>query len=75
MNLQEIKGEIDFLRKCNSPYIVQYYGCVEVKENIWVLMDYCAGGAVADLLRHSPLSEGQVNDCFFFFLSQKSNET
>jgi len=73
----DIQKEIDILKKCHHPNIVNYFGCVTGKpksekafsypddgkgSDLWILMDYCAGGSIKDLIRKSGknLSEDQV---------------
>eukprot|EP01101_Sappina_pedata_P011661 TRINITY_DN7877_c0_g1_i1.p1 TRINITY_DN7877_c0_g1~~TRINITY_DN7877_c0_g1_i1.p1 ORF type:complete len:533 (-),score=184.66 TRINITY_DN7877_c0_g1_i1:76-1674(-) len=48
---QELKKEMDILRKCSHNNIVKYYGCIFTSEECWLMMDYCEGGSIYDLLR------------------------
>eukprot|EP01130_Rhizamoeba_saxonica_P018087 TRINITY_DN895_c0_g1_i4.p1 TRINITY_DN895_c0_g1~~TRINITY_DN895_c0_g1_i4.p1 ORF type:complete len:1176 (-),score=322.74 TRINITY_DN895_c0_g1_i4:66-3593(-) len=59
---EEIKNEIDILKKCSHPNIVSYYGTCMNRANLWILMDYCAFGSVRDMMniRKRPLSELQI---------------
>lgn len=63
---EKIKGEIDILSRCDSPYIVGYFECFIRPPNttkageMWIVMEYCEGGSVTDLIEASaglPLPE------------------
>ena len=52
---ENIKGEIDILSKCDSPYIVGYCECfIKPPTNkpgeMWIVMEFCEGGSMSDLL-------------------------
>ena len=47
---KNIKREITILRDCKSPYIVSYYGSYLKENNLWLVMEYCAAGAINDLI-------------------------
>ncbi|KAG7346453.1 protein kinase [Nitzschia inconspicua] len=52
---EKIKGEIDILSKCDSPYIVGYFECfikppTQKPGEMWIVMEYCAGGSMTDLI-------------------------
>ena len=38
---QELRKEVDFLRKCTHPNIVSYYGCLVYGRMVWILTEYC----------------------------------
>jgi len=46
----DLKQEIEILRKCNSEYVVSYFGTCSVGPCLWILMDYCAMGSLRDIL-------------------------
>uniref|UniRef100_A0A7S3LK98 non-specific serine/threonine protein kinase n=1 Tax=Amphora coffeiformis TaxID=265554 RepID=A0A7S3LK98_9STRA len=55
---EKIKGEIDILSRCDSPYIVGYCECfIKPPTNkpgeMWIVMEYCEGGSVTDLIEAS----------------------
>lgn len=56
---EKIKGEIDILSRCDSPYIVGYFECfirppsANKPSEMWIVMEYCEGGSVTDLLEAS----------------------
>ncbi len=52
---EKIKGEIDILSRCDSPFIVGYCECfIKPPTNkpgeMWIVMEYCEGGSMSDLL-------------------------
>eukprot|EP00005_Dracoamoeba_jomungandri_P001028 CAMPEP_0174255894 /NCGR_PEP_ID=MMETSP0439-20130205/5176_1 /TAXON_ID=0 /ORGANISM="Stereomyxa ramosa, Strain Chinc5" /LENGTH=659 /DNA_ID=CAMNT_0015338267 /DNA_START=187 /DNA_END=2166 /DNA_ORIENTATION=- len=57
-----IINEVDILKKCKNKNIVSYYGCFKVDQHIWILMDHCKFGSVADVIRCNriPLNEEQI---------------
>lgn len=55
---EKIKGEIDILRRCDSPYIVGYFECfikppTDKPGEMWIVMALCEGGSMADLIEAS----------------------
>jgi len=55
---EKIKGEIDILSRCDSPYIVGYFECfirppTDKPGEMWIVMEYCEGGSMTDLLEAS----------------------
>jgi hypothetical protein len=55
---EKIKGEIDILSRCDSPYIVGYFECfirppTEKPGEMWIVMEYCEGGSMTDLIEAS----------------------
>eukprot|EP00529_Nitzschia_sp_RCC80_P012704 CAMPEP_0113460550 /NCGR_PEP_ID=MMETSP0014_2-20120614/11052_1 /TAXON_ID=2857 /ORGANISM="Nitzschia sp." /LENGTH=598 /DNA_ID=CAMNT_0000352221 /DNA_START=114 /DNA_END=1908 /DNA_ORIENTATION=- /assembly_acc=CAM_ASM_000159 len=55
----KIKGEIDILSRCDSPYIVGYFECfmrpptMGKPGEMWISMEYCEGGSMTDLVEAS----------------------
>ncbi|CAI9096450.1 OLC1v1032604C1 [Oldenlandia corymbosa var. corymbosa] len=47
---EEIRGEIEMLQQCNHPNVVRYLGSYQGEEYLWIVMEYCGGGSVADLM-------------------------
>jgi Protein kinase domain len=63
---EKVKGEIEILSRCDSPYIVGYFECfirpapANRPGEMWIVMEYCEGGSITDLLEASagmPLPE------------------
>ncbi|CAI7778985.1 unnamed protein product [Closterium sp. NIES-53] len=50
------------LQQCNHPNVVRYHGSYQGDDFLWIVMEYCGGGSVADLMNNtdSPLEEGMI---------------
>ncbi|XP_042501099.1 serine/threonine-protein kinase pakC-like [Macadamia integrifolia] len=59
---EEIRGEIEMLQQCSHPNVVRYLGSYQGEEYLWIVMEYCGGGSVADLMNinDEPLEEHQI---------------
>ncbi|XP_076917285.1 serine/threonine-protein kinase 1-like isoform X2 [Bidens hawaiensis] len=59
---EEIRGEIEMLQQCSHPNVVRYLGSYQGEEYLWIVMEYCGGGSVADLMNvtDEPLDESQI---------------
>ncbi|XP_015387446.1 serine/threonine-protein kinase 1 isoform X3 [Citrus sinensis] len=59
---EEIRGEIEMLQQCSHPNVVRYLGSYQGEEYLWIVMEYCGGGSVADLMNvtEEPLEEYQI---------------
>ncbi|KAG7649460.1 Protein kinase domain [Arabidopsis thaliana x Arabidopsis arenosa] len=56
--IEDIQKEISVLSQCRCPYITEYYGSYLHQTKLWIIMEYMAGGSVADLLQPgNPLDE------------------
>ncbi|WOL07709.1 germinal center kinase 1 [Canna indica] len=53
-DVEDIQKEISVLSQCRSPYITDYYGSYLHYTKLWIVMEYMAGGSVADLLQTGP---------------------
>ncbi|KAF3972962.1 hypothetical protein CMV_003576 [Castanea mollissima] len=58
----EICGEIETLQRCSHPNVVRYLGSYQGEEYLWIVMEYCGGGSVVDLMNvtEEPLEECQI---------------
>ncbi|KAJ0980160.1 hypothetical protein J5N97_008415 [Dioscorea zingiberensis] len=59
---EEIRGEIEMLQQCSHPNVVRYFASYQGEEYLWIVMEYCGGGSVADLMNitEEPLGESQI---------------
>jgi len=61
-DLDEILNEIKIMKQCRSPYIISYYGSYFKDNELWIVMEFCGGGSVSDLMRilDKTLTEDQI---------------
>lgn len=62
-DLDEILNEIKIMKQCRSPYIISYYGSYFKENELWIVMEYCGGGSISDLMRitDKTLTEDQIS--------------
>ena len=46
----EVAREIEHLRECDQPNIVQYVGSFVNEERLWIMMEYCEGSSLLDIM-------------------------
>lgn len=49
-DITELEKEIKFLKQLTCPLVVGYFGCYLWDNELWILMEYCAGGSVSDIV-------------------------
>ncbi|KAG8446834.1 hypothetical protein GDO86_014334 [Hymenochirus boettgeri] len=61
-DLQEIIKEIAIMQQCDSPHVVKYYGSYFKNTDLWIVMEFCGGGSVSDIirLRKQTLKEDEI---------------
>eukprot|EP00730_Choanoeca_flexa_P008190 TRINITY_DN12455_c0_g2_i1.p1 TRINITY_DN12455_c0_g2~~TRINITY_DN12455_c0_g2_i1.p1 ORF type:complete len:457 (+),score=91.87 TRINITY_DN12455_c0_g2_i1:226-1596(+) len=61
-DLQEIIKEISIMQQCDSEHVVKYYGSYFHGSDLWIVMEFCGAGSVADIMRvrKRVLSEAQI---------------
>ena len=47
---EEFQAELALLAQCSCEYIVRYYGAFLRGTQLWMIMDYCGGGSVRELV-------------------------
>lgn len=55
--VDDIIQEIAILSGIDSPYVTKYYGSYLKGSELWIVMEYCAGGSCGDLLRSGNIPE------------------
>ncbi|OWZ14737.1 Protein kinase [Phytophthora megakarya] len=45
----ELTREIHILERCKSPFVVHYRGSFAYESQLWIAMEFCAAGSLADL--------------------------
>ncbi|CAK9175230.1 unnamed protein product [Ilex paraguariensis] len=59
--IEDIQKEIAILSQCRSPYITEYYGSYLHQTKLWIIMEFMAGGSVADLIGpNQPMDEMSI---------------
>jgi len=61
-SLIEVEREIDILRRMKHPNIVKYFFSHQQEGYLWVVMEFCSGGSVADVaqIRERGFNELQI---------------
>lgn len=59
---EDVSREIATLKGCTSANIVQYYGSLTREGELWIIMEFCAGSSLADIMeaRGRCLTEAQI---------------
>lgn len=65
-NITSTVKEIKIMKDLKSPFTLKYYGCYQKDDCIWIIMEFCDGGSVQDIIdaRESEptcLSESQIS--------------
>ena len=55
-DLTPLMKEIKILKTCKSDYIVRYYGSYYKDSDLWIVMEYCGGGSLSDLMMKGRLT-------------------
>lgn len=58
-----LDAEISTMRDCNSDNVVQFHTSYVINKNMWIVMEYCMGGALSDIIEATGLclSEDQIS--------------
>ena len=58
--VDDIIQEIAILSELNSNHVTKYYGSYLRGSDLWIIMEFCAGGSCADLMKPGPLNEKYI---------------
>ena len=50
-NTESFYKEINMLKQCDSPYILKYYSSYLKNNTIWMVLEFCDGGSLLDIMR------------------------
>lgn len=58
-----LDAEISTMKELNSTNVVQFHASYVLNENMWIVMEYCMGGALSDIIEATGLclSEDQIS--------------
>ncbi|KAK1932017.1 Serine/threonine-protein kinase RUNKEL [Phytophthora citrophthora] len=48
--MDKILNEVPFLHKLDSPYVVKFFDWYESSKHIWLILEYCMGGDLLNLI-------------------------
>mmetsp|Transcript_3239 Transcript_3239/g.5031 ORF Transcript_3239/g.5031 Transcript_3239/m.5031 type:complete len:553 (+) Transcript_3239:87-1745(+) len=48
-DMSKLEAEIEFLKKMGSPYVVSFVEGYNFEGELWIVMEYCAGGSMSDI--------------------------
>ncbi|KID72685.1 Serine/threonine-protein kinase svkA [Metarhizium brunneum] len=58
--VEDIIQEIAILSELQSPYVTKYYGSYAKGAELWIVMEFCAGGSCADLMKPGLIEEDYI---------------
>ncbi|PHH67203.1 hypothetical protein CDD81_2972 [Ophiocordyceps australis] len=57
---EKIRDEMGVLEVLDHPNIVSYYGIEVHRDRVYIFMEFCSGGSLANLLEHGRIEDEQV---------------
>ncbi|TDZ22030.1 MAP kinase kinase kinase wis4 [Colletotrichum orbiculare MAFF 240422] len=57
---EQIKEEMGVLEVLDHPNVVSYYGIEVHRDRVYIFMEFCQGGSLANLLEHGRIEDEQV---------------
>ena len=69
-DLDDMIKEINIMKECHSQFVVSYYGSYFKDQDLWIVMEFCAGGSVSDILHilNRGLTEDQIAMVMYYVL-------
>ncbi|KAJ2991864.1 hypothetical protein NUW58_g2364 [Xylaria curta] len=58
--VEDIIQEIAILSELRSPYVTKYYGSYAKGAELWIVMEFCAGGSCSDLMKPGMIGEEYI---------------
>jgi mitogen-activated protein kinase kinase kinase len=58
--VQQIRDEMEVLEVLDHPNIVSYYGIEVHRDKVYIFMEHCSGGSLANLLEHGRIEDETV---------------
>jgi serine/threonine-protein kinase 24/25/MST4 len=58
--VDDIIQEISILSELHSPYVTKYHGSYLKGSDLWIIMEFCAGGSCGDLLKPGLIPEDYI---------------
>jgi len=58
--VSQIRDEMTVLQILDHPNVVSYYGIEVHRDKVYIFMEYCAGGSLANLLEHGRIEDETV---------------
>ncbi|KAG0942171.1 hypothetical protein G6F30_005863 [Rhizopus arrhizus] len=59
---RQILRELSFLKTCESPYIVAFYGAFLEETTVSICMEYCEGGSLEDIYKKANQLQGVIGE-------------
>ena len=68
--VESFKKEINILSQCDNQYIVHYYGSYIKGHQIWIILEFCDGGSLYELIKILPrnLNEEEIASLIYMIL-------
>ena len=68
--VESFKKEINILSQCNNQYIVRYYDSYIKGHQIWIILEFCDGGSLYELIKILPrnLNEEEIASIIYMIL-------
>ncbi|EPQ65828.1 BgtA-20994 [Blumeria graminis f. sp. tritici] len=59
--VEDIIQEISILSELHSPFVTQYHGSYLKGSDLWIVMEFCAGGSCGDLMKPGLIGEEYIS--------------